>query len=302
MRVIITGASGFIGSHTIRALLAANHEVMALVYPDDLLQRLNDLTGQFDVITTDLANIDDFLNSFKKWEPDACIHLAWYTEPGKYLDSPENIKVLISSLAFLQGLVEIGCKQIVGAGTCAEYDLDAGYFHEDSPISPKTLYAVTKSSLSFIGHQLAIDNDINFAWARIFYLFGPQEDKRRLIPSVVRSLKNGNPFPSTAGEQIRDYLHVEDIARAFVTIIEEKADGIYNISSGTPITIRTLLERVGKILGKSDLLQFGALPYREWEPMFICGDNRKLRSLGWAPKYSLEQGLEQTCEWWMNQL
>ena len=301
MRVFITGATGFIGSHTVRALRAANHEVAALVYPNDSLQRLDDLSGQFDIIPSDLANIGDVLELLKRWEPDACIHLAWFAEPGKYLDSTENIKTLISSLNLLQSLVEIGCKQIIAAGTCAEYDLNIGYLREDSPVSPDTLYAATKSSLNLVGQQFSKNNELIFSWARIFYLFGPQEDERRLIPSLIEALKREESFPSTAGEQVRDYLHVEDVARAFVTLLEKKAEGTYNISSGKPITIRSLLETVGKIMRRSDLLEFGALPYRDWEPMFVCGDNRKLRSLGWAPKYDLEKGLKHTCDWWLNQ-
>jgi nucleoside-diphosphate-sugar epimerase len=117
---------------------------------------------------------------------------------------------------------------------------------------------------------------------------------------LIRSLAEERPFAVTLGEQIRDYLHVEDVASAFYRLAEQEADGIFNICSGEPIAMRRLMEIVGDIMGRGDLIRFGEAPARLWDPPFICGNNGRLRTIGWAPRYHIREGLEQTVRWWRN--
>ena len=208
----------------------------------------------------------------------------------------QNIQSLASSLSLFQTLIKAGCQQIVAAGTCFEYDTNFGYLHEDTPACPASLYSATKLSCCLIGSQLAAQAKISFAWGRIFYPYGPQEDQRRLVPAAIKSLKQGVPFPASLGDQVRDYIHVTDVASAFCTLMEKQADGIFNISTGSPVSIRHLLETLGLLMNRRNLIQLGALPYRNWEPPFICGDNTRLRNLGWNPYYSLEEGLLDTIQ------
>lgn len=293
MRVFITGASGFIGSAVMHLLVEQGIEVAALVSHDKPHERLNNLSGRFYRLEGRLGDIPALRPALEAFRPDICIHLAWYAEPEKYLYSTENIPILEQSLAALQTLIDVGCTQIVGIGTCAEYDTDFGFLREDTSTRPATIYAACKLSLCLIGQHMAAAANVNFAWARMFYLYGPQEDSRRLIPALIQSLRAGKSFDATLGEQVRDYLHVADVASALWTLSKERANGIYNIASGNPITIRALMESVGDMVGNRHLIRFGELPYRQWEPMFICGDNRKLRTLGWSPQYPLQKGLEQ---------
>jgi nucleoside-diphosphate-sugar epimerase len=297
MRVFITGASGFIGTHLVPLLLQGGCEVAALCLPDDPATRaLNG--GPVRVITGDLSTIEEIVPQVQNFHPEACVHLAWYVEPGKYLDSPQNITCLSYSLRLIQLLIDSGCTQIVMTGTCAEYDTDVGYLKETSPIKPSTLYAASKLSLSILGQQLARDAGINFAWARIFYLYGNHEDPRRMVPALINSIIRDEVFAASAGEQIRDYLHVCDVASALWFLVERRLGGVYNVSSGEPVTVRRLMETIGDILGKKHLIQFGALSPRPWEPKFICGDNAKLCGVGWQPRFSLDAGLEDTVRWW----
>jgi len=297
MRVFLTGASGFIGSHVARLLLNVGCDVLALTLPDDPLWRLQDVAARLTLVRGDLSNSAAYRSTLAEWQPEACIHLAWYAEPGKYLHSPENLVSLNASLMLLQALIEIGCHQVVMVGTCAEYDTDMGYLREDSPTRPATIYAATKLALNLIGQQMAATAGVSFAWARFFYLYGPYEDERRVVPALIHSLLKAEPFAATLGEQVRDYLHVEDVAAALWSLTEKRASGVFNISSGVPVTMRQLMEIIGDILGRTDLIQFGALPYRDWEPMFICGTNQRLRTLGWLPRYTLREGLEQMVRW-----
>jgi nucleoside-diphosphate-sugar epimerase len=298
MRVLLTGAGGFIGSQAARALLASGCEVAALLRPTTSPARLQDVLGRLSVVRADLADLPALRQALLDWRPDACLHLAWYAEPGKYLHSPQNIPALTTSLALLEELARAGCRQVVMAGTCAEYDTDRGLLREDGPTRPATVYAASKLALNLVGQQLAAAAGVRFAWARLFYLYGPSEDDKRVVPAVIRALSRGEPFPATQGEQVRDYLHVEDVAAGLVTLVTQGAAGVFNVASGVPVTVRQLMETVGDLLGRPDLLRFGAVPYRDWEPRFICGDNQRLRGLGWAPQYTLREGLAETVAWW----
>ena len=296
MKVFVTGASGFIGSHVTRALLGKGHSVTVLATPDDPLLRLQDMRSSFEVITGMLGDVGILQKALTEFQPEACIHLAWYAEPGQYLHSMENIQSLTASLTLLNVLINIGCRQVVMAGTCAEYDTEFGYLSEPTPTRPATLYAAAKLSCCLLGQQIAAQAKINFAWGRIFYPYGPQEDKRRLIPSAIDALKQGAAFPASQGEQIRDYIHVKDVAEAFCVLTEKQANGVFNISSSLPVSIRQLLETIGNLMGCQDLIQFGVQPYRNWEPPFICGNNSRLKNLGWQPSYSLIKGLSETIQ------
>lgn len=117
---------------------------------------------------------------------------------------------------------------------------------------------------------------------------------------MIKALLNGQPFPATSGEQVRDYLHVADVASGLLTLANRNATGTYNIASGLLVTVRQLAETIGELVGRPDFIHFGAVPYRDWEPPFICGDSGRLRALGWSPGHSLREGLAQTIQWWRN--
>lgn len=300
MRVLITGASGFIGSYLSRAVVESGHDVVILAAPQDNLWRIHDLLNRLDILRATLRDSTKINKRLHQWQPQACIHLAWYAKPGKYLASRENLKSLKWSLKLLRILSEANCQQFIGAGTCAEYKMKSEKLSETDETEPATLYAASKLSFQLIGQQLAAQSGMQFAWGRIFYLYGPKEDARRLVPSAILKLEKGELFPASPGEQVRDYLHVEDVARALLTILEKHATGIFNICSAKPVTLRQLLESIGNLTGRPELLAIGALPYREWEPMFICGNNMRLRKIGWTPQIDLRPGLKETISWWKN--
>jgi nucleoside-diphosphate-sugar epimerase len=298
MRIFVTGASGFVGSQVTRLLLESGHEVKILVVPGDPLWRLQELKNRLNIVTSLLQDVGDRIDELGAWSPEACIHLAWYAEPGQYLQAAENIPALAASLRLLQDLGRIGCRYFLGVGSCFEYDTRQGYLREESPALPLSVYAAAKHAFQLVACQYAQTNQIAFAWARLFYLYGPWEDERRLVAAAIRALLKGEAFSATAGEQIRDYLHVEDVARGLAALVERQAGGIYNICSGVPVTVKMVLEMIGQITGRAEALRLGTIPYRDGDPMFICGDNQRLRAVGWAPKYDLAQGIEQTINWW----
>ena len=299
MRTLVTGAGGFIGSHVVRCLLAEGDEVAAIVRPGKPLPRLDGLTEKLTIIPGDLGAVNGWKKQLASWQPEACIHAAWYAEPGQYLDSIENLNSLRNSLALLEELARAGCQHVVGLGTCFEYEMQQQPLREDSRTKPATLYAAAKLGFSLIAAQRLAQLGVGLAWSRLFYLYGPYEDERRLVPAAIKALVAGREFPSTSGEQVRDYLHVEDVASAICTLSRRRLGGTFNVCSGAPVTIAGLLQILGELFGRPDLIRLGAFGYRQWDPMYVSGDNQRLRmEAHWAPRYTLRDGLASTVDWW----
>lgn len=299
MRVLVTGASGFIGSHVTRRLLQRGHEVGALVRAPERAWRLRGELAYLRMFRGDLAALGEVEAGLTQWRPDLCIHLAWYAEPGRYAQALENLDSLRASLDLLQLLGRVGCRRVVAAGTCAEYDPTIGIYPESAATAPTTLYGASKLALSLVARQLAAQGRFTVAWARIFYLYGPFEDSRRVVPRLIRALRRGEAFPATAGTEVRDYLHVDDVAAAFVALGESDQSGVFNVCSGVPLTVRELMETVGGIIGRPGLVRFGAVQDPPDQLSSVRGENRRLRNeLEWSPRYGLRAGLEQTVDWW----
>ncbi len=232
-----------------------------------------------------------------RWGADTCLHLAWYTEPGKYLHSARNLAELKNSLDLLPLTLEAGCRHVLVAGTCAEYAPRPEPLREEGATRSDTLYAASKLALKLVAERLAAEAGATLTWARIFYLYGPTEDRRRLVPALGRSLLGGQGFDAGTGEQVRDYLHVADVASALCLLARERAPGACNIASGVPVTMRSMMETLGRIIGRTELIRFGAKPASPGDPPYVCGDSSRLRGLGWTPRYSLAAGLGDMVEW-----
>jgi len=304
MRVLLTGATGFIGSHVARLAVEAGAPVVALVRPGANLRRLAAIRDGVDVVEGDLLHPEGLADTLRQAAPDVCLHLGWYAEPGgKCLQAPENLECLQGSITLLQMLDAVGCGRLVLAGTSVEYDTSAGYVSESSPIRPGNLYAATKHALFLTAEQFQSSRGRSFAAARIFSVYGPWEDERRLVPFVIGRLLAGEPCDLTNGEQIRDYSHVEDVASALWAIARSDVQGALNVGSSQPVSVQSLAEHLGRLLGRPDLLRFGARLAPAGDPTFLVASIERLQAeLGWSPRFGLADGLQHTVEWWRDHL
>lgn len=298
MKILLTGATGFLGSHVARLLLLHDCEVHILVRHGSDTWRINDILPQLHAEEYDFTGIHNLDAILSKIQPDICIHLAWHMGPGSLTDL-ENVDVLSSSLYLAVRLAALGCKKLLVAGTCFEYDAERGYVAEDSPIKPSNLYAASKQALHSVVEQLSKTTSMEVAWLRLFFLYGPHEGKHRLVPSVILSLLKDEVVKLTPGEQVRDFVHVEDAASAIWDVAVSPLTGAVNIGTGSPWTVRHAVNRVGEMMDRSDLLHFGALEHRINDPFFLCANNKRLlQETSWKPRFGLDEGLEQTIEWW----
>jgi len=298
-RVLITGASGFIGRQSVAGLLSRGYEVHAA----DLKSSAEDLPGVrwhlADLLAPEAAS-----RLISEVRPSHLLHMAWITTPGEYWTSPKNLRWVIASLELLQSFADQGGKRVVMAGSCAEYDWKYGYCSElHTPLMPATLYGACKNSLHSMLDAFAAQAGLTAAWGRIFLLYGPYEHPNRLVSSVIRSLLKREPANCSHGKQVRDFLHVEDVGDAFAALLDSDVSGALNIASGQPATLRDVVTRIASKLDAGDLLRLGAVPVSEHEPPLLVADVGRLSNeLSWIPKYDLDRGLDQTIAWWRSQL
>ena len=304
VRVLVTGTTGFIGSHLTRLLVREGCTVYALIRSTSDMWRIKDILQSLNVIRGDLVtSLNGWEQQVEKIRPETCFHLAWYAEPGRYLASQENLNMLTASIHLASHLARSGCKKFIGVGTCFEYDTDLSYLQdrrlaESSPTKPRSLYAASKLASYLVLEQLTAASEMDFAWVRLFHQYGPYEDQRRLVPSVIRSLLHNEEARLTKGEQIRDVLHVADVATAIWAVAQSNLEGPVNIGSGRPVTVRHIAMKIADILNRQELIRLGALPYGDSDPMFICANNSRLKeNTTWAPRDDLEAGLRRTIEW-----
>jgi nucleoside-diphosphate-sugar epimerase len=293
-RVLLTGATGFIGRHAARHLLSEGYEVHTAArhtvpdFPPLIRQHAVDLHDSHQTAAL-LAAL----------RPSRLLHLAWDVSGGDYWGSPENRRWVQSSAHLLKCFVQNGGRRVVSVGSCAEYDWSiSGEFKEDStPLKPATLYGTCKHEFHQIQDEVARESGISGAWARLFFLYGPWERTGRLVSTVSDSLLKGEPALCTSGEQWRDYMHVEDAARALVLILGGPVEGAINVASGELAAVQEIARFLAEIAGHPELLRIGAIPSKAGEPRRICADITRLRSLGFKPRYTLAEGLRQTLEW-----
>ena len=269
--VLLTGATGFVGRQILKSL--RQREVPVRVVVRDVQRDQPDgLEGVESIVLT-----RDLFEESPDWFAVACagvdtvIHAAWYAEPGKYLQSPTNIDCLSGTLNLARGAVQAKVRRFVGVGTCFEYDLSAGVLSTATPLRPLTPYAAAKAAAYLMLSQYLVPASVEFAWCRLFYLYGEAEDARRLVPYLHAKLAAGEVAELTSGVQIRDFMDVCDAARAITAAAVGTAQGAVNVCSGRPITVRQLAESIADRYGRRDLLRFGARAENLTDPPCVLG-------------------------------
>jgi nucleoside-diphosphate-sugar epimerase len=291
----VTGASGFVGRHCLPALVAQGYEIHAVS------SRRKPASGeQVNWQCADLLDPEQVERLLASVQPSHLLHLAWVTEPGKYWNAPENVRWVRASLDLVEAFARNGGQRVVGAGTCAEYDWSYGYCSEGvTPLHPLSLYGVCKHSLQMILSAFAARVVMSLAWGRLFYLYGPHEHPARLVPSVIRALQRGEPALCSHGNQIRDFLYVEDAATALVRLLDSDLSGPVNVASGYPVPLKRIISHIAETMQRPDLVRLGALPVSPDDPPLLTADVRRLsEGTGWEPRYDLDRGLELAIKWW----
>lgn len=288
MRVLLTGAGGFLGRYVLETLHQQGSETVMIGrhMPENVFA---------DFIEADLLTAPSFASLIKESGATHLLHLAWYAEHGKYWTSPQNLRWVEATTRLVEAFCEAGGQRVVAAGTCAEYDWSHGYCRESStPLNPATLYGTAKDATRRLVMAVCAQHQVACAWGRVFLPFGAGESGQRLVPSLIEVFRGKRPPFGVNSPAYRDFLHASDVAEGFVTLLQNGESGAYNISSGQPVQLAGLVRELAQLLNADPQTVLGLTTERPGEPALLVGENLKLKTLGWQPALSLPQGLERT--------
>lgn len=284
MKVLLTGASGFLGRYVVELLLQQGIDIV--------------VTGRQQpqgVCATNFLQVDflspvNFQELIESSGATHLLHLAWYAEHGKYWTSPLNLRWVDATIRLTEAFCLSGGKKVVMAGSCAEYDWSYGSCREAStPLNPATLYGTAKDATRRLVTAVCSEHQIPCAWGRIFLPYGLGEDNRRLIPALIEVFEGKRaPFGVNANAY-RDFIHAEDVATGFLTLLQGEAAGAFNICSAQPVQIAEVVKMLAQSRDADPQLVLGLSTERPGEPSLLVGDNQKITELGWYAKYKLDE-------------
>jgi nucleoside-diphosphate-sugar epimerase len=330
-RVLVTGAGGFVGRHTLRPLLDAGFEVHAVGLRWLARERPLDLPSEVLWHRADLLDRAATYGLVREVRPSHLLHLAWYTRPGAFWGAAENLDWVAGSLTLLRAFSESDGRRAVLAGSCAEYawqprthcveerpSSPAGELgealpptpthshmptHPPTPTRPATLYGAAKHALHMLAEAWARQAGFALAWGRIFHLYGPHEDPARLVGGVARALLRGEAARCTHGRQVRDFLYAPELGAAFAALLASDVTGPVNMASGQPVCVADVVAEIAAAAGSPELVRLGALAPDPHEPERLTADVGRLREeVGWTPSLDLRGGAEETVSWWREAL
>lgn len=290
MKILLTGASGFVGRHVLQELQKnRRYEVHALS------RSAQKDHGNICWHVCDLFADQQVTSVLKSVKPEKMIHLAWETEPGQYWTSEKNKDWFEASCFLLKNFVENGGKRFVGAGTCAEYLWSNDVLDEkETPLKPESLYGVAKRDFFCHLKNFSSENNLSYAWGRLFFCYGPGERQERLIPSMVKTFFRKQIFDCRTPNVERDFLHVSDIARAFCFVLDSDLTGAFNICSNQNMKIKEIVRQCAAYCEAQNLVKIKNDSIDKMDR--VVGNNQVLKRIGWTPKVSLEDGLKEYIE------
>ncbi|MEZ6139772.1 MAG: NAD(P)-dependent oxidoreductase [Zavarzinella sp.] len=269
-KIFVTGGTGYLGSHVVQHLVETGHDVTVMTR-SHLPTKPVWWLGVKSIQVPDIREVTT--DQWQQFLPhhDLVVHLAWDVEPGKYLHSKTNQEYADATLKMALVVQELAIPRFVGVGTCLEYRPKNAPLEVDDPVDPSSLYAECKLNTCNKLRQLFTASGTQFAWARVFFLYGGDEKPQRLGGYLHQQLRQALPVKLTSGIQIRDYLPVDVAGTNIAKLALSNYCGVANICSGNATTVRELAESIADLYGRRDFLQFGALPDNPNEIPMIVG-------------------------------
>lgn len=295
-RILVMGASGFVGKAVLKALSQHPAEIHAIYYNTP-----PEFSGHITWHRADILNREDIGQLMADTTPTHLLQLAWCAEHGTYWKDPANLTWLTAGIHIAQSFVKHGGQRCLFLGTSAEYDWTGNLPLNEftSLLKPQGLYGGCKLGLYWALARYFEQEGISWVWGRLFNPFGPGEDARRLIPKTCLRLLRKEHIRFDAGLSLRDFLHVNDIGSALTSTLFSDVRGPVNIASGRAITIREVITQIALNYDSSDLVSFDASDSGNNQPDSVVADTTRLQQeCGWYPEKDFSERLQETCEWW----
>ncbi len=304
-RVVVTGATGFVGANLTRRLLRDGHEVHLLVRPGHASWRIDEIRADVQIHTVDFADMGEVARVVDRVRPEWVFHLAAY---GAY-SSQSDLGLMaqtnvIGTMNVVQACLRSGFEAFVNTGSSSEYGYKGYAPAETEWLEPNSYYAVTKAAATLFCRYTAQAEGVHLPTLRLYSVYGPFEEPTRLMPSLIVPGLSGELPPLVDPDIARDYVYVEDVCDAFLfaaTQSKQELGAIYNVGTGTQTSLRELIALARGILPISVKPQWGSMPSRLWDTATWVADSRKIqRNLGWRPHYGLESGFRSMVDWFQD--
>ncbi|HBN12649.1 MAG TPA: nucleoside-diphosphate sugar epimerase [Clostridiales bacterium] len=272
MKILVTGANGFIGSKIVKKLLDLHHDVIAV----DLSNNLVDSRAIF--IQDNIFSED--VNCFLRFgQPDVCLHLAW--RDGFVHDSNAHLEDLPKHFYFLKNMIDSGVKHIAVMGSMHEVGYYEGAIDENTPCNPRSLYGISKDALRKALMVYCAKKEVNWQWLRAFYILGDEVNSKSVFAKIYQAAQKGEKrFPFVSGNNMYDFIHIEDLTDQIARCVcQDKILGIINCCSGNPMPLKNVAESFIKQHGLDIKLSYGEFPDRPYDSPCIYGDNSKIKQI-----------------------
>ena len=301
-RVLITGASGFIGANLTRRLLQDGHEAWLLLREDHQPWRVDEIVSVCHVVKGDVADRDAVRRAFTEAKPEWVFHLAAY---GAYSNQTGFEKMaavnLVGTAALLDASVATGVECFVQSGSSSEYGYKAAAPRESDVLEPNSHYAITKAAATHYCKLTACESGMKAITLRLYSIYGPWEEPSRLIPSLLIHCLRGALPPLVSPRIARDFICVDDAVDAFMRVASTSGlptGAIYNVASGVETTLEQLIGEARELFGITEKPAWGSMPDRAWDTDRWVGDASAIHeATGWRAETALHEGLLHTVHW-----
>ena len=299
--ILITGAKGFIGSNLLRRLICKGYETNIIVRTKDNCWRIEDILNKTNIFFEDLTNFKLINKIINKLKPKTIFHLAAYGA-YEYQNEIEKIKKvnLDATINLINTCTEQGFNTFINTGSNSEYGLKKNPMKETDVLTPNSYYAVFKAASTLFCQYESISKKLPIISIRPFHVYGPYEEKTRLIPNLISSILFNRCPPLSNPENVRDMVYIEDAVNFYLSLTNENVDygSIFNLGTGTQHSLKEIVDTTLALTESKIKITWNSMPSRKWDQIIWQADmSNTNKILGWTPENSLKTGLSKTIEW-----
>lgn len=301
-RVIVTGATGFVGANLARRLLSEGHEVHLLLRNGYTPWRIAEIASAVHCHEVDLGDQEGLRRAFALIQPEWVFHLAVHGAYSSQADLQQMVQTnIVGTINLVEAALSAGVAAFVNTGSSSEYGLKDHAPTENEWLDPNSYYAVTKASATQYCRHIAHRNGLHLPTLRLYSVYGPYEEPTRLIPALVMRGLRGELPPLVDPAVSRDYVYVDDVVEAYLlaaTVPNQETGAVYNVGTAVQTSLREVVGIARRVMDIAAEPVWGSMPNRGWDTTVWVADNRKIQlDLGWCPHVTFEAGLSRTIDW-----
>lgn len=301
-RVIVTGATGFVGANLAHRLVRDGHAVHLLVRSGHNPWRIASIRSDVHLHVVDFGDQESLLHAVRSIRPDWVFHLAAHGAYSYQTDISQMVHTnIIGTINLVEACLGVGFEAFVNTGSSSEYGFKSHPPDETTWLEPNSYYAVTKASATLFCRYTAQSRRVHLSTLRLYSVYGPYEEPTRLMPTLIIRGLHGELPPLVNPDVARDYVYLEDVIDAYLlaaTTPGQELGAVYNVGTGVQTSLRQVVDVACRVLHVTTAPKWGSMPNRQWDTTVWVADNRKIReALGWEPKYTFEKGFRSMVNW-----